>query len=162
MSIILLLVTKQPPLNFLKTPKYYDRSCLIILLHSLHFKWWFNYLKKISTLAKNVSSFKKKLISKAGSLLKSNLDLNHFMKTVKIGTLTQLTGFLPLLWLMEWFAVTGNFTKLNLMYTGTNYGQKYVSSDKIWERAKKPSKIRQHNKHLIFNFPNFLNTIMKV
>ena len=75
-SIILLMVirtyTKLP-----KCPKKYDEDSLKVFLCSILFRWWSNFLEKVSILAQNVSLFIKQLISNNESLLKSNFYLNQ-------------------------------------------------------------------------------------
>ena len=72
-------------------------------------KFW----EKYQFWLKNVSSFKKELIKKVQSFLMSNFGLNQeykvvLHKTIKFGTLTQLT-FLS--WLEKCFEVTEIFQK---------------------------------------------------
>ena len=72
--------------------------------------------KKYPFWLKNVSSFKKQLIGKVESFLKSNFSLNQrykivLTKSIKFGTLTQLTCFIFLSWLEKCFEVTENLKK---------------------------------------------------
>ena len=72
---------------------------------SVKFKWWFKFLEKALILFERVTSIKNLPISKVKSFLKSNFKVKYakqcLHKTIKSGTLTQLTCFIFLLKLIE-------------------------------------------------------------
>ena len=84
---------------------------------SLHFQSWFKFLEKVLIWLKNVTSIKKLLISKVESFWKSNFwpkSKYCLHKTVKPGTLTQLTWFIFLLKFIEMLWSYKKFQKIGV------------------------------------------------
>ena len=127
--------------------KYYGEDCLKIFIYSLLFQWWFNFLKKVSTLAPksfflqkttNRQSWK---VSKVKFWPKPTIQNSANTKPINLELLTELTCFRFTSCLEKCFEVTENI--------------QYIKCEKDWTKLRpKICFLREsENFHLLSTLP---------